>query len=133
MTDGQKQATAGGVAGAAVVALAAAQATATGGAGMDALAVYMAMAAIIIPFLVGLIARCNWPHWAKFGTLIVLSIAAGVGSVAASGLLDLSAAGWTQTILAIIGGGTVVYKLGIKSIPGLKEWLEARWAASTQA
>lgn len=85
---------------------------------------YALLIAILLPFIVGLLTKATWPHWVRFGVLLVLSAAVGAGTLYFSGGLTFTADTYLVTVMAIVGAGQTVYALGVRTIPGLKEWID---------
>jgi hypothetical protein len=85
---------------------------------------YGLLIAILLPFIVGLLTRATWPHWARFCVLLLLSAAVGAGTLYYSGALSFTAETYLVTVMAIVGAGQTVYALGVRTIPGLKDWID---------
>jgi len=92
---------------------------------MEQTQAYALLTALVLPFVVGLLTKCTWPQWARFAILLVLSAAVGAGTLAIGGALEFTASTWLVTTMAIVGAGQTVYALGIRTIPGLKEWVDS--------
>lgn len=81
---------------------------------------YAYIAAILIPIAVGLLSKASWPSWVKFCITIALSVA--VAAVTVWQTTDSFSWSWAF-LLSIIGTAEVVYRVIVKNVPGVSEWL----------
>lgn len=79
---------------------------------------------IIVPFVVGLLAKASWPAAAKFVIALVVSGIAGAAALWSQDMLsDLSWETAVQTLALVVLAGQATYALFVRSIPGLNDWL----------
>jgi hypothetical protein len=88
---------------------------------MDNKAAYAYLIALAIPFITGLLAKCSWPSGAKFGILVVLCFGLGIGTVL---ITNGQSWAWNMPFLvSIVVAAEIYYRLFIKSMPKVKQWL----------
>jgi hypothetical protein len=87
---------------------------------------YAYIAALFVPVIVGLLVKAQWPSWGKFIVTIVLSIIIGAVTIwQTNGSWEWSVA----FILSLLGTSELVYRVILKQIPGLTEWLASHGIA----
>lgn len=61
----------------------------------------------VMPVLVAVVVRSNWPNWVK--GLIALATSLLLGVIAAAAANDLTALGWMKAALVVFGASQVAY------------------------